>query len=238
MLQIIKSNVATGLALVASLTLTAAFAESDASTPYMGIVGGRIGTNIQKEREEVIKRSKPGNPVAGKEKSQLCQGCHGEFGISTNSLIPKLAGQYGGYISKQVRNYQSGTRTHQIMSAMAATVSDDDLADIAAYFAALSKMQGDGSADNKFGKKLFSNNDSTKMGLACINCHGEKGKGLEPPISAFPVLGGQHKGYIRQQLLMFREGSRTNCPNGIMNRMAGSLTDTEIESLAEYVSAQ
>ena len=228
----------TSLTLFALFTFTAAFAESDATSPFMGSVGGRVSVEVHIDREETIKRNIPGNPVTGKEKSQLCQGCHGEFGNSSNSLIPKLAGQFGNYISKQVHNYQSGTRTHQIMSAMAATINDDDLADIAAYFASQEKMKGSGSAENQPGKKLFSNSNVSNMGLACINCHGEGGQGLEPKISVFPVIGGQHKDYIRQQLVNFRDGYRTNTPNAMMNRMAGSLTDTEIESLAEYVSQQ
>jgi cytochrome c553 len=76
------------------------------------------------------------------------------------------------------------------------------------------------------------------MRLACINCHGVRGKGLDPNTSMFPVIGGQHKEYIRLQLVNFRDGYRTNSPNGIMTRIADSLTDTEIESLAEYVSVQ
>ncbi len=235
----IECNSIIGLTLVALLMTKTAFAESDNSTSFMSIAGGRISAEVNKEREEVIKqRNNVSNPVVGKEKSQLCQGCHGEFGISANTQIPKLAGQFSNYISKQVRNYQSGKRTHQIMSAMAATINDDDLADVADYFASQDKMKGSGSADNLIGKKLFSNSNVSNLGLACINCHGEKGLGLKPQISVFPVIGGQHKDYIRRQLVNFREGNRTNSPNGMMNKMAGSLTDAEIESLAEYVSQQ
>jgi cytochrome c553 len=235
----INSNFANGLTLLALLLSAEAFAQSDATSPYMGIIGGRISPEVNSEREETAKlRNRVGNPVAGREKSQLCQGCHGEFGNSTNPLIPKLAGQFGNYISKQVHNYQSGTRSHQIMSAMAATISNEDLVDIAAYFSSQNKMKGGGSVENQMGKSLFTNNDISSMKLACINCHGERGQGLEPQISAFPVIGGQHKDYIRQQLINFRAGNRTNTPNDMMNRMAGSLTDAEIESLAEYVSQQ
>lgn len=231
----INSNTATGLALAALLVATSAFAfaQSDATNPLNG------GVDAGVDSAEAIKlRSGPGDPVAGREKSQLCQGCHGEYGNSTEPLIPKLAGQYGKYIAKELRNYQAGTRSHQIMNAMAATISDDDLADIAAYFASQDKMEGDGSADNPLGKELFLHGDTSKVRLACVNCHGVGGKGLEPKISMFPVIGGQHKDYIRRQLINFRDGNRTNSPNSIMNKIADSLTDIEIESLAEYVSAQ
>jgi cytochrome c553 len=229
----IKSNIATALTLVILFWATVAYAQSDTVNPLTG------NTSADTDSAESIKqRSGPGDPVAGREKSLLCQGCHGEYGISTDPIIPKLAGQYGDYISKQVRNYQSGTRSHQIMNAMAATISDDDLADIAAYFASQNKMEGDGSADNPIGKEVFLHGDPPQLKLACVNCHGVKGKGLHPKLSMFPVIGGQHREYIRRQLVNFREGYRTNSPNGIMNKVAGSLTDTEIESLSDYASAQ
>jgi cytochrome c553 len=229
----IKSNIATGLTLVILLAATAVYAQSDKVNPLTGSIDADIDS-----AESIKLRSGPGDPVAGREKSLLCQGCHGEYGISTDPVIPKLAGQYGNYISKQVRNYQSGTRSHQIMNAMAATISDDDLADIAAYFASQNKMEGDGSADNQLGKELFLHGDTTKMRLACVICHGISGKGIGAKISMFPVIGGQHREYIRRQLINFRAGYRTNSPNSIMNKVAGSLTDMEIESLSDYASVQ
>ena len=228
-----NSNIATGLTLVALLVATAAFAEGDTVNPLKGIIEADV------ENAEAIKlRIGSGDPVAGREKSQLCQGCHGEYGISMEGLIPKLAGQYANYIAKEIRNYQAGIRSHQIMNAMAATIaSDQDLADIAAYFASQNKMAGDGTG-NPTGEEIFLHGDLSKMRLACVNCHGVRGKGLESKISMFPVIGGQQKDYIRRQLINFRDGYRTNSPNGIMNRITNSLTDSEIDSLAEYISVQ
>lgn len=234
-----NSHLAIGLILAVFFSRTVALADTEVPTSYSGIQGGRISLQVNLERKATLgQRYKTGNPIAGQEKSQLCQGCHGEFGISTDPLIPHLAGQRANYISKQIRNYQDDIRTHEIMEAMAATINDDDLADIAAYFAHQNKMKGKGTPENKRGKELFLRNDTSKMGIACVNCHGEKGKGIESPISAFPVLGGQHKDYIRQQLINFRSGDRKNSPYKIMNRIAESLTDIDIESLAEYVSVQ
>jgi cytochrome c553 len=230
----IKNEIATGLALVFLLVTTVAFAKNENTNPLTG----QVGVDVNDESAESIRlRSAGGDPVAGREKSLLCQGCHGEEGISIEGLIPKLAGQYGKYISKQVRNYQSGTRSHQIMNAMAATISDDDLADIAAYFASRPKMKGAGS-NNELGKKLFQRGDISRLMVACINCHGVNGKGLTPNTSMFPVIGGQQKDYIRRQLVNFRKGDRTNSPNGIMNKITQKLTDDELEALADYVSGQ
>jgi cytochrome c553 len=226
----VNNRIASGLILL--FTVTAVFAITEDTSP----ITGRAAI-VDDSANSIKLRSGRGDPVAGMEKSQLCQGCHGEFGNSTVGLIPKLAGQYANYIAKQVHNYQAGTRSHQIMNAMAGTINEeDDLADIAAYFASQNKMKGDGSADNKLGKDLFLHGDTSKMRLACINCHGARGKGADPKISSFPVIGGQHKDYIRKQLTDFRSGFRTNSPNGIMNTVAKSLTDAEIEALAEYVS--
>jgi cytochrome c553 len=229
-----KYNIAVGFALLVMLTGTTTYARSEYANPLTG----QIGVAPDDESPESIKlRSGPGDPVAGKEKSQLCQGCHGEQGISIEGLIPKLAGQYAKYIAKELRNYQSGTRSHQIMNAMAGTISDDDLADIAAYFASRPKMKGAGS-DNEVGKKLFLHGDISRTVVACINCHGVNGKGLTPNTSMFPVIGGQQKDYIRRQLVNFRKDERTNSPNMIMNRITHKLTDDEIEGLADYVSGQ
>ena len=229
-----KNNIVVGLALVALLTTAAAFARNENTNPLTG----KIGVDAADDSLESIKvRMGPGDPVAGAEKSQLCQGCHGTEGISLEGLIPKLAGQYGKYIAKELRNYQSGTRSHQIMNAMAATISDDDLADITAYFSSRKKMKGDGK-DNEIGRKLFTHGDISRTIVACINCHGVSGKGLTPKTSMFPVIGGQQRDYIRRQLINFRKGDRTNSPNGIMNRITQNLTDNELEALAEYVSEQ
>ncbi|MGA9665394.1 MAG: c-type cytochrome [Gallionella sp.] len=177
-----------------------------------------------------------GNPVAGKSKSTLCQSCHGEDGLSMENLIPNLAGQYATYIAKELRNFQSGARKHPIMSVMAKTINDADLADIAAYFASQDEMQGGGWGANPVAKKLFLKGDESRNILACANCHGENGKGKASDIVTFPVIGGQHKAYLRAQLINWRDGRRTNSPGGEMNKIAKSLTDPEIEALTDYIS--
>jgi len=227
-------NIAYSMILATLLVSHAAFAEGDTANPLKGIIEPDV------ENAAAVKlRSGTGDPVAGREKSKLCQGCHGEYGISSETMIPKLAGQYANYIEKEIRNYQAGIRSHQIMNAMAGTIENEqDLADIASYFASQKKMEGDGSEGDPAGKDIFLHGDLSKMRLACVNCHGVKGKGLEAKISMFPVIGGQQEGYIRRQLIRFRDGYRTNSPNGIMNRIASSLTDSEIDSLADYISKQ
>jgi cytochrome c553 len=238
----IKNKIAIGIALVVlSATQTAYAAGTKTDTPPKGKVAAPAPapvTDVVVDSPEAIKmRSGPGNPVAGKEKSQLCQGCHGVVGMSVEGLAPNLAGHYAKSIEKQVRNFQSGTRIHQIMSAIAATINDADLDDIAAYFASQPKMKGNGS-DNKMGEELFLHGDMSRMMVACVNCHGLHGKGKSPSNPVFPVIGGQNKDYVRGQLINFRDGDRGNSPGGVMNIITQRLTDTELESLADYVSGQ
>ncbi|MGA9665354.1 MAG: c-type cytochrome [Gallionella sp.] len=236
----IKNNFAIGIALVVlSATQIAYAAGTQPDSPPKGKVAAPAPASDEVvDSPEAIKlRSGSGNPVAGQEKSQLCQGCHGVVGISVDGLAPNLAGQYAKYIIKEVHNFQSGTRTHQIMSAIAATISEDDLADIAAYFASQKKMKGNGS-DNKLGKELFLHGDMSRMMVACVNCHGINGKGKSPGNPVFPVIGGQNKDYIRGQLINFRDGDRGNSPGGVMNIITQKLTDDELNALADYVSGQ
>jgi cytochrome c553 len=212
----IYNNIATCLVALALLAASPAYAAESAD-----LVKQRIGN---------------GNPVKGKTRSELCQGCHGDAGLSLEDLIPNLAGQYADYIAKQLRNFQSGARTHQIMSAMATTINDAELIDIAAYFASQPKMHGDGKGDNPVAKNLFLKGDAGRGIPPCMSCHGENGKGKAPNVSTYPVIGGQHKAYLRAQLMHWRSGERTNSPDGVMNNVAKSLTDPEIEALTDYLS--
>jgi cytochrome c553 len=179
-----------------------------------------------------------GDPVAGKIKSQSCQGCHGMDGNSTDGLTPKLAGQYEAYISKQMLNYKDGIRTHAIMKSMAAMLSEQDLADISAYFARQTTMKGNGAKLNKIGKNIYLKGNIAERVTTCVLCHGEGGKGLTPDTGMYPVIGGQHKAYLLKQLIDFRKDDRTNSPNAIMNRTLKALSDAELDALAEYISVQ
>jgi cytochrome c553 len=177
-----------------------------------------------------------GDPAAGKVESGMCQGCHGAEGISFVELIPNLAGQDALYTAKQLRDFQSGARTHQIMSAISKSISDTELADIAAYFAGRKKMRGDGSVGNPVAEKLFLKGDPARGIPSCMSCHGENSKA--PGIVTYPVIAGQHKEYLRVQLIHWRGGDRSNSPDGVMNKAVMKLTDDEIDALAGYLSGR
>ena len=214
--------------LVLAMLSPAAAAYADSASPASSASSLPAG--------DVKPRLGPGDPVAGKGKAEMCFTCHGEDGNSADPQIPKLAGQYGEYITKQIRNYLASSRSHQMMSSMAASISDPDLDDISAYFASLPVMKGDHPSNNKLGKKLYENDDLQRMVVRCSNCHGMDGKGLEPGNPVYPVIGGQHKEYLLAQLNAFRKGTRNNSPGGVMNVTVHRLSDAELEALADYVS--
>ena len=179
-----------------------------------------------------------GNPVVGKEKARAgnCFECHGENGISSSSGYPNLAGQYSAYIVKQLRNFRAGERKNPFMNNIAAGLPDSDLDDIAAYFAGLEKVKSDVAQVNAAARNLFVNGDKVRNILPCISCHGEGGKGAMSKDASYPMIGGQQMFYLREQLLNWNLGTRTNSPGRVMNKIADALSETEIEELARYIS--
>lgn len=197
------------------------------------LFAGTIGCSA--ESAEMVKQpTASGDPLAGKTESGFCQGCHGVQGISFVDLIPNLAGQSAPYTAKQLRDFQSGARTHQIMSSLSKSISATEVVDISAYFSGMKMMQGDSSGDNPIAEKLFRKGDPARGIPACASCHGLNGK--EPVSTTYPVIGGQHKGYLRVQLFHFRGGERSNSPDGMMSRATKKLTNAEIGSLSNYLS--
>jgi len=185
-----------------------------------------------------------GNPAAGEAKSALCAGCHGTDGNSPVADFPPLAGQYSGYIVKQVRDFQSGLRANNdTMAGMAATVeSVEDAKDIAAYFSSKKLAKAPLEPINadlaKKGEKVFTEGNAKSGLYACINCHGARGKGKAADISQFPRIGGLHRDYIIKQLNDFRAGTRKNDPGGMMADVAKKMSDDEIKAVSEYLAAQ
>ncbi len=194
-------------------------------------------TVFASDTPEAIKlRIGAGNPVKGKTESQLCQGCHGVTGLSVEPLIPNLAGQYATYMVKQILNFKVLERRHQIMNAMAMTMTDTEILNVTAYFASQKQIKGDGKGESQVAKNLFLKGDAARNIQACVSCHGENGKGKAPNVDIYPTIGGQHKLYLVTQLNNWRSGERTNSQDNVMNKTTKSLTDAEIEVLSEYIS--
>ncbi len=194
---------------------------------------------------EVNQRIGIGDPVAGKDKSALCQGCHGEDGNSVAANFPKLSGQWFDYIQKQVREFQNGARFNETMTDVAMSVDNfQDLFDISAYFASQKTMGGTPIANEAEqqlyleGQKLYLEGNERTGAFRCIKCHGEYGKGQPLNNNLFPVLGGQHKEYLIKQLTDFKMEERENDRSGMMLRITTRLTDHDIEALATYLSRE
>ena len=196
------------------------------------------GMAAEESAETVSRRIGRGNPGIGQQQSEAgrCQECHGADGNSSDAKIPNHAGQYAAYLIKQLGDFKSGARKHEIMTIMAEDLSTTDMADIGAYFAGRNVMNGDGSGDSQLGRNLFVNGDPARGILPCAGCHGEKGKGGIADNVIYPVIGGQRNVYLRAQLVNWKLGERSNSPGGVMNTVAKSLSDDEIEALVNYIS--
>jgi cytochrome c553 len=97
-------------------------------------------------------------------------------------------------------------------------------------------MQGEGAEENQLARELYVRGDMNRNIMPCKSCHGETGKGKFSLTECYPVIGGQHMIYLREQLRNWRKGERANSPGGVMNVIAKSLSDAEIEALSNYIS--
>ena len=176
-----------------------------------------------------------GDAAAGQAKTAVCGACHNPDGNSLAPNFPKLAGQGERYLTKQLHDIKDGKRTVLEMTGMLAAFSDQDLADIAAYFS--SQKGSVGAADPKLverGRALFNGGDLSKGLPACIGCHSPNGAGIAA--AGFPHLGGQHASYIAKQLTAFREGERTNDGDATtMRTIAAKLSNKDIEAVSSYI---
>lgn len=177
-----------------------------------------------------------GDIEAGKTKSVTCVACHGTDGNSPSNLYPKLAGQHKSYLEKQLTQFKSGERNDPIMAGMAATLSEQDIKDLAAYYASQTATAETVSPEvAAAGKNLYMGGDINRGIPGCTACHGPRGNGLE--LAKFPKISNQHPAYIKAQLEKFRSKARDNDPNGMMVDVATKLTDADIELLSNYISA-
>lgn len=175
-----------------------------------------------------------GDPAAGKAKSTTCVACHGTDGNSIAPNFPKIAGQHEAYIVKQLNEYKSGARVNGVMQGMVAALSEQDILDLAAYYASQAGTIGQAAADKvELGETIYRAGNADSGVSACIACHGPTGNGN--PMANFPSLQGQHAMYTAEQLRHFRSGQRANDAAAMMRGVAGKMTDAEIEAVAEYI---
>ena len=176
-----------------------------------------------------------GDPEAGQAKSALCATCHGPDGNSELAINPKIAGQNARYMIKQLQDFKSGARPGPIMAAMVINLSDEDIEDLAAYYAAQTPtLLGADPEVVELAESLYRSGVDELEVTACSACHSPTGTGNAP--AGFPALGGQHPEYTLQQLKDFRSGARANDQDGMMRLVTERLTDPELEALASYLA--
>lgn len=182
-----------------------------------------------------------GDVEAGQAKAATCVACHGVDGNSAVPTFPKLAGLGHKYLLKQMKDIRDGRRPVALMAGQVDNMSDQDLADIAAFYDAQPRTGG--MADpNKvaLGRKVYLAGIAERQVPACSGCHSPTGNGNGP--AGYPSLGGQHAEYIAAQLKMFRKGyedptGRTNGGEAkIMRTTAFRMSDMEIEAVASYIA--
>ena len=171
---------------------------------------------------------------AGNEKTKTCAVCHGVDGNSVNPVWPKLAGQHPGYIIKQLKDFHSGARKNVQMTPLAASLSEEDMQNIATYYGSQKIKVGHTSAELlPLGEKIYRAGDATKGLPACMSCHGPNGAGNAA--ASFPALSGQHAEYTKIQLLTFRDNKRTNDISKAMQIVSEKMTTDEIDAVSNYI---
>ena len=163
----------------------------------------------------------------------VCVACHSFDGSRGSPANPILQGQHSEYIVKQLGEFKSGARNNPIMKGMAMTLSDDDMRNVAAFYAG--KQAKPGFAKNKdsaaLGEKVYRGGVADRSIPACAGCHSPNGAGIP---SQYPRLAGQHGDYTEAQLVGFRSAARHN--STVMTGVAAKLNDREIKAVADYIA--
>lgn len=172
-----------------------------------------------------------GDAERGRVLGQTCKGCHGipgYFNAQPAYHVPKLGGQNADYIEVALQGYRRGTRGHPTMQAQASSLSDQDIADVAAYFAGI---EGDAETGRLSASAAQIEAGRTKV-TTCTACHGAEGVAAAPQ---WPNLAGQHESYLLEALGQYKNGSRVDL---VMNPLIGPLDDASIEEIAAFFAAQ
>jgi cytochrome c553 len=165
--------------------------------------------------------------------AQVCAACHSFDGSRGLPANPILQGQHPEYLAKQLQDFKSGARNNAIMKGFAATLSDQDMKNVSAFYA--SKTAKPGFATNKdtllLGERIYRGGIADRKIAACAGCHSPNGAGI--PVQ-YPRVNGQHAEYSGAQLNAFRSGQRANSLQ--MAGVAAKLNDREIKALADYMA--
>lgn len=197
------------------------------------LVSGSVYAASDKAEIKAVKR---GDPQAGSELVATCAGCHGADGNSVVGQWPTLAGQRESYTLAQLIHVQKGERMIESMMGLLDNYSEDQLRDIAAFYAAQEVKVGQADSINfELGQRIYRAGNLSNGVPACTGCHGPQGKGVES--AGYPMLSGQKAEYVVTSLVAYKNGERVHSSNAkIMQGIAVRLTTEEIRAVANYVS--
>ena len=167
--------------------------------------------------------------AAGKEKAEICAGCHGENGISQTENIPSLAGQRDQFIQWQLVFFRGGARKNEQMQPIADQISNEDVRALGAYFASLTPPKATAPDDNP---DLSRKGAQAAVGRRCASCHTDTFAGTK----AVARLAGQREEYLIKALHDYKSGVRSGGAGAAMTDVAYPLSDEEIEALAHYLA--
>lgn len=178
-----------------------------------------------------------GDAAAGQAKAAVCAACHGMDGNSVNPEWPSLAGQHANYTVAQLAAFKAGERQNALMSPMSMGLSEQDMQDLAAYYAAQAvKVEPVPPAAVERGRALYRLGDAKKEISACAACHGPAGRGNGP--AQIPAISGQRSTYTAAQLKAYASGARkstSEAKTAMMQLVAAQLSEADIAALAAYI---
>jgi cytochrome c553 len=167
--------------------------------------------------------------AAGKEKAELCAGCHGEGGISQTENIPSLAGQPDQFIQWQLVFFRAGARKNEQMQPIVAQLNNDDIRNLGAYFASLAPPKATEPDDNP---DLSQKGAQAAAGRRCASCHTDNFAGTK----AVARIAGQREEYLLKALHDYKSGARSGGGVAAMADVAYPLSEEEITALAHYLA--
>jgi cytochrome c553 len=179
--------------------------------------------------EAPIVRAHAADIAAGKEKAELCAGCHGDNGISQTENIPSLAGQQDQFIQWQLVFFRSGARKNEQMQPIVEQISNEDIRNLGAYFATLTPPKDTKPDDNP---DLSQKGAQAAVGRRCASCHTDSFAGTK----AVARIAGQREEYLLKALHDYKSGARSGGGGAAMADVAYPLSDEEITALAHYLA--
>lgn len=182
---------------------------------------------------EAAAKAKPDVAKGQAISTNVCGACHSADGSRGSPANPILQGQHPEYLVKQLTEFKEGKRDNPVMKGMASTLSDEDMRNVAAFYA--SKDAKPGFAKSKesvaLGEKIYRGGIADRAIPACAGCHSPTGAGIP---AQYPRLRGQHSDYTEAQLVAFRSGLRKNSTQ--MTGVAAKMNDKEIKAVADYIA--